>query len=471
LDSNFQNKNIMKQNLSLLIISSLALLASCTKVLEQDPQESLDAADAFSTRAGVEAGLTGIYDGLQAGDHNGIGVWIYADLYADNLTHTGTFPTFAQMANKQLLADNVNITNMWNVIYNSINRANNVIDAAPKINDPAFNSNAAVAEARCLRAFCYFDILRFFGGTPAGYNQAGGLGLPIFTAPTLAPADAAPKARSTEAEVYTQILGDLDFAIANLPTTAANGRVTKNAATALKARVQLYREQWTDAEAQATAIISQFETQANGGLVSGANYANLWLSKNVKPESIWELQYFSDDRNFGAFYYYTGATGGRNEITSSTSLNTAHETGDLRKPVNVTVAAAGIPANKTRKFSRPSGDDNIILIRLAELYLIRAEARARKASADIAGAQSDLNVIRTRAGLPATTAATTADLITAIKRERRIELAHEGHRYFDLRRYNSVSEVGITESFRTLWPIPQRETLTSGGVVTQNPGY
>jgi hypothetical protein len=163
--------------------------------------------------------------------------------------------------------------------------------------------------------------------------------------------------------------------------------------------------------------------------------------------------------------------GGRNEITSSASLNSAHEAGDIRKPINVTVASPGIPANKTRKFSRVPGDDNIILIRLAELYLIRSEARARKPTPDITGSQNDLNVIRNRAGLSNTTATTVTDLISAIKRERRVELAHEGHRWFDIRRYNSIGDVGITESFRALWPIPQRETLTSAGVIAQNPGY
>lgn len=445
----------MKNIIKLMVAGSVLAVTSCTKVLNQQPQTSLDPETAFSTRTGVEAGILGIYDGFQNGDYYGLAIWIYADLYADNLSHTGTFPTFAQMANKQLLSDNVNIVNMWNAIYNTINRANNVILQAEKLNDPAFNKNAAIAEARCLRAVGYFDLIRFFGGTSAGYGKTGGLGVPLYTTPTLSPSDAEPKPRASEEQVYAQIISDLDFAIANLPTSSANGRVNRNVALAMKARVQLYREQWADAETQATAVISQFAAQPNGGLVSGANYANLWLSKNQRPESIWELQYFTDDRNFGAFYYYPSSLGGRNEITSSASLAAAHEPGDLRLPVNVTTAAPGIPANKTRKFSRVPGDDNIILIRLAELYLIRAEARARKANPDIAGAQADLNVVRNRAGLPNTTAATVADLINAIQRERRVELAHEGHRWFDLRRYNNYSVVGITEPFRSLWPIPQ----------------
>ena len=454
-----------------ILILMIVLISSCTKILEQEPQSQLDPSTAFSTKAGVEAGLFGIYDGLQALDHYGVHYWAFADMYADNITHTGTFPTFAQVANKQILADNINITNMWNVIYNTINRANNVIKQAQLLNDPSFDKNAAVAEARCLRALCYFDLIRFFGGSTTGYNKPNGVGVPLILEPTINATDATPKARSTEAEVYVKIIEDLDFAIASLPATAANGRLTKNAATSLKARVQLYREQWNDAETLATTVIAQFSSSANGGLMPGATYANLWLQKNQKPESIWELQFFSDDGNVGAFYFYTGALGGRNEITSSATLGAAHEAGDIRLPVNRTVAATGIPANKTRKFSRVAGDDNVILIRLAELYLIRAEARARKSSPDIAGAQADLNVIRNRAGLANTTATTATDLINAILLERRVEFAHEGHRWFDLRRYNRYSDVGITEPHRSLFPLPQREVLSSGNVIKQNAGY
>lgn len=455
----------------IILLLTLISFTSCKKILDQQPQTQIDPTEAFSTRAGVEAGIIGIYDGLQAQDYYGLHYWVFADLYADNLSHTGTFPSFAQVANKQLLADNINITNMWNVMYNMINRANNVIKQAQLLNDPLFDKNSALAQARCLRALCYFDLIRYFGGSATGYNKANGVGVPLVLDPTINVTDATPKARATEAEVYAKIIEDLDFAIANLPPTAANGRLTKNAATALKARLQLYREQWDDAETLATTVINQFSALPNGGLVGRNDYTNLWLQKNAKPESIWELQFFTDDANAGAFYYYTGALGGRNEITSTASLGSAHEAGDIRLPVNRTIAATGIPANKTRKFSRISGDDNVILIRLAELYLIRAEARARKSVPDIAGSQADINLIRNRAGLANITAVTVHDLINVIINERRVELAHEGHRWFDLRRYNRYADVGITESHRALFPIPQREVLSSGNVINQNAGY
>lgn len=456
----------------LLPIFALSLgISSCTKILDQQPQSSLDAATAYTSRQGVEAGLLGCYSSLQSGNYYGLRFWALGDLETDILLHTGTFPSFAQFANRALLADNAEITNIWSTLYNAINRTNNIIASAPGIIDPAFNVNQAVAEARFLRGLFYFDLIRGFGGSTSGYNKPGGLGVPLFTKPTLTPADAAPQARKTEAEIYTQIVTDLDFAIANLPTASVNGRATVNVANSIKARLELYRENWTSAETLASTVISQFSTQPNGGLVAGASYANLWLSKNQRPESIWELQFDINNTNSIAFFYYPTANGGRNEITSLASFGAAHEAGDLRLTTNRTTTS---PFNKTLKYTRVPGDDHVTLVRLSELYLIRAEARARKANPDITGAQADLNVVRTRAGLPNTTALTPVDLVTAIARERRIEFAHEGHRKFDMRRYNTfINLPGMTSAsdWRALWPIPQRETLTSKNIITQNPGY
>jgi hypothetical protein len=110
--------------------------------------------------------------------------------------------------------------------------------------------------------------------------------------------------------------------------------------------------------------------------------------------------------------------------------------------------------------------DNVIMMRLSEVYLTRAESRAMLNN--LTGALADLNVIRVRAGLTPSIAATQAALLTAIRKERRLELAHEGQRFFDLRRYN---ETGITQTFRNLFPLPQSEIINSAGTVAQNPGY
>lgn len=462
----------MKKILYSLLVVGLVATSCEKKLLEQEPGSSIDASTAFTTESGVIGGVNGIYSLLQSGNYYGLRYWALSDLYADVLRHTGTFPSFAQFGNRALLPDNTEITNMWNTIYNGINRANSVIAAVPNIADPSFTAAERgnyLGQARFLRALMYFDLVRAWGGSVTGYNKAGGKGVPLFTTPTTKPEDATPKARSTEAEVLKLVEDDLTFAIANLPATYTKGKVNVDAANALKARLELYRGNWAQAELLATQVIDKYKNATpNGGLVPGTNYASLWTSQNVTPESIFELQFDANNTNSIAFFYYPSSLGGRNEISASTLLGPAHESGDLRRPVNVTTS----PANKTQKYTRVNGTDNVIIIRLAELYLIRAEARAQQDK--LLEAAQDVNVIRNRAGLTNTTAITKDDLLLAIEKENYIEFAHEGHRFFDLRRNNREDVVlGFTgqNEFRALWPIPQRENLTSNKVVEQNTGY
>ena len=486
----------MKLNYKLVItvVSLGALLtASCQKeTLDQAPQASLSAAGAIKDAATVNAATLGIYSGFQSGNYYGLRYHIFADLYADNIRNTGTFSSFKQFENKTLLADNTEISAMWNSMYSTINRANAVIAAVPGIADPTLVKDNVLAEARILRANVYFDLIRYWGGSNTGFNKAGGVGVPLVLTPTLVEADAAPRARATEAAVLAQINADLDFAI-NVATftntNATTGRVSKDYAKALKARVALYMGDY------ATALSLSNELIASGrySLTPGVTYRDIWANKNTK-ESLWEIQFEPTNSNSIAFFYYTTGNGGRNEIAAFSTLNSAHEAGDVRTAINTTTqggaaATATAAANfKTLKYTRVgTGDDNVVMFRLAELYLIRAEARAQLGgAANLVDALADVNVIRVRAGLAAnTTATTTATLITAILKERRVEFAHEGHRFFDLKRTNTLVStitnstgqsvfgiIGTTDNgFKALWPIPQREVLTSGGIIAQNTGY
>ena len=473
----------MKLNykLVLTLVSLGALLtASCQKeTLDQNPQASLEASTAIKDAATVNAATLGIYSGFQSGNYWGLRYFAFSDMYADNINHVGTFPSFSAIWNVAILPDNTEVNAMWNSMYSTINRANTVIAAVPGIADPTLNKDNALAEARVLRANVYFDLIRYWGGSKTGFNQAGGVGVPLVLTPTLVEADATPKARATEAVVMAQVIADLDFAI-GVATFANNntvGRVNKDYAKALRARVALYMDDNT------TALTYSNELIASGryALTPGVTYRDIWANKNTK-ESLWEIQFEPTNSNSVAFFYYTTATGGRNEIATSSGLNTAHEAGDVRQAINATTLGGGSTNLKTLKFTRVStGDDNVVMFRLSELYLIRAEARAQLGT-DLVGALADVNVIRIRAGLAAnTTATTTATLMTAIFKERRVEFAHEGHRFFDLKRTNllattiGASYFGISgtinNTFRALWPIPQRETLTSGGIIAQNTGY
>ena len=201
-----------------------------------------------------------------------------------------------------------------------------------------------------------------------------------------------------------------------------------------------------------------------------SDYSTLYLSQNTQPESIFELNYDINNTNSMAFYYFPSNLGGRNEIGSSATL-VAQSTADGRRAMNVFLIGS---SSKTKKYSRINGTDNFIIIRLAEMYLTRAESRALKAVPDLTGALADLNVIRSRAGLPSSTTSVATTLVTEILADRYWEFAHEGHAFFDFKRTNRLSTLtGFTglNTFRALYPTPQREILNSAGKIKQVTGY
>lgn len=476
----------MKKLLINITLASL-LAAGCTKVIDKElPQNSIPVADLAKDPVSIRAALNGAYSSMLSANYMGLRYWLFADLYADNMSHVGTFPSFAQFAAKNLLADNVEISNMWQQIYICINRANQVIDAATSNSDATFTDKAAViAQARALRAYHYFNLLRFWGGNENGYNKGNDAngrtwGVPIRLKPSLVERDTDPIARSGEAETWNQVLADLDptAVIANLPNSG-NRIITQRAANALRARVQLYREQWAEAETLSTTVINANPGLANINFANGGLYTNLYGAVAPISEVIWTLPFDPTNQNSIAFFYLPASLGGRNEVSATTTLRDAHEANDARRLINFTSTTypANFPASpavnaKTLKYTRVStGDDFYHHIRLAEVYLIRAEARARIGT-DLTGAANDLNIVRNRAGLPNTTAVTQAELLAAILAERRVELAHEGHRFFDLRRYNRLDLLSMTtNSHRVRLPLPQTELFRSGAILVQNPGY
>jgi hypothetical protein len=277
--------------------------------------------------------------------------------------------------------------------------------------------------------------------------------------PTYTAAQAAPHARSSAGDVFNQILSDVNDAIANIPASSDFGRAGTVTAIAFKARVELYVGNYDSAAADAEQVITMI-----GGSGLSNSYPGIFAAKNVQPESIFELQFSATNTNGLFFYYY-----GRDEVATDASLQAAYDPADTRLPVNYFKFDGTIG---TSKYDDADGSQDISLIRLAEMYLTHAEAVLRGSNPDIPTATSDLNTVRARAGVAPTTAVTIADLETAILNENRLEFPHEAHRWFDLRRLGlAVSTFGITDPTKVLWPIPQSEVLTSGNVITQNPGY
>ncbi len=439
------------------------MVMGCNKILDQNPLSSLAATTAFTTGPSITAGIQGIYSTFQNASYYGTDYTLLCDLEADNLDHTGSYPTYEQVKNRAITPDNTNITGIWNEIYAGINRCNTIIAAASTITTDGYDSVPDIAEAKFLRAFMYFDLMRYFGGTPSGYIDPNGEGVPIVLAPTFSAVEAAPHVRSSAGAVFAQIISDLGIAIANLPSSNALGRANTNAAIALRARVELYIGQYDAAAADAETLISQLgPMNATGGLDPA--YSDLYVSKNYQPESIFELQFSNVDQNGLFFYYY-----GRDEVATSSSLKAAYQPADIRLPVNYFHFDGVIG---TSKYDLADGSNDITLIRLSEMYLTHAEGVMRGSNPNLATAIGDINVVRGRAQetLDATTSST--QLLADILEENRLEFPHECHRWFDLRRLGlAASTFGITDTTKVLWPIPQNEVLTSGNVIAQNPGY
>lgn len=431
---------------------------SCDKVLDQQPQNALASTQVFVDLAGVNAALTGVYGGLTTSNYYGLRYPVFADLLADNLNHIGTFPSFAEIKNRNIQTNNAEVTNMWAAIYATINRANNVIEYTPGVGAILdADKKRIVAEAKFLRALCYFDLVRYWGDVPL-----------VLTATKKAD-ESLNVARTPATAVYDQVKKDFDDAEADLSEGSAS-RATKSGARALKARLALYRGQYSDAATLADQVI------ATTKFTLLPVYRDNFDVKN-SAEAIFEVNFDNITSSQYAFYNFPGSRGGRNEVSpTGTTLLTAYEAGDRRKSASISdgtyvVNNQTIPANVGIKYTKAgTGEDDYRVIRLAEVILISAEAKARIGT-DLPGALTLLNRIRTRAGLSLSTAATQASLLTAIEQERRVELAFEGQRWFDLvRTGRALTVLNITDARKLLLPIPFRE-ITNNPNLTQNPGY
>src|ERR1700722_8245493 len=352
----------MKKLFLMLLLGSVMTMG-CNKILNQSPLSSLDATTAFTSGPAVTAGLLGAYNSFQNASYYGTDYSLLCDLEADNLDHTGSFPQYEQVKNRAITPDNTTVLGTWNTIYQGINRVNTIIADIPSIKDASFDSAAALGEADFLRAFMYFDLMRFWGGTPSGYSDPNGEGVPLILAPTFTAADAAPHARSSAGQVYAQILKDLSYAGANIPATNDAGRATAMAATAFRARVELYIGQYDAAAADAETVISTL------GALS-PSYPGIFAVKNVTPESIFELQFSATNTNGLYFYYF-----GRDEVATDSSLGDAYGAGDTRFGVNYYSGPddSGKAVFATSKYNDPDGSQDISLIRLSEMYLTHAE--------------------------------------------------------------------------------------------------
>jgi hypothetical protein len=444
----------MKTSMKMKYLGVLALavtMAACDDPLVTDPTASIDETTALSNARGIELGLNGAYRSLTVASLYGTNETAYPDLYADNLDFTGTFQTDREVALRNITTGNTSVLGMWAAYYDGINRANNLLEAIPSASGlEAAAAAVARGEALFIRALHYSMANRYFGGVP------------LVLTPTRGVDEGSLVSRATTAEVWAQVITDLEEARTLLPTGRINGRATQGAAEALLARAYLEAGQYAQARDRAAAVIANTSYRLN------TNYRDNFTVEN-SPESIFELQFSANHQNSQAFWFFPQALGGRLGYAPSASLFNAYEATDARRAASI--ALQGTQRYGNKYFRIALGDDNVIVLRLAEMYLIRAEANARLNAAP-AVVRADLDVLRARAGLLplAITVDTQTELLDAVLQERRVEYAMEGHRFFDLRRMGRAEAVLQIAPERLLWPIPQAERDVNENL-DQNPGY
>jgi hypothetical protein len=382
----------------------------------------------------------------------------YYGMYADELNFTGTDQNSVDFVQGTVSITNSADLNIWRNNYSSIYQCNQLITQFKSgQNITANTANQFVSEAKFLRAYSYFYLSNSFGAVPLLLNTDATY--------------SAQASRTDSATVYAQIVQDLKDAQSGLSVSyQGTGKVRANkwAATALLARVYLYQKDWANAESMTSAVI-------NSGLYGPLETpANVFLAGS--KESI--LQFYTQN-GFSIDCPSLIPSSGLPNYPLTTTLLNAFEVGDLRKSVwaKATVvngASYFYPYKYHNRTTTTTAPEYLVALRLAEQFLIRAEARARQNN--INGAQSDLNTIRSRAGLPNTTATSQALLLDAIMHERQVEFFTEwGHRFFDLKRTGRINPV--IGAYKTTWkstasllPIPQNE-ITYDGNLTQNAGY
>jgi len=378
----------------------------------------------------------------------------------NNTRHQSFAPTPAQG----------NVGDVWRQAFFAIHRCADVLKNVPGIADPALDKDRVLGEARFVRALSYFNLVRLYGK------------LPLVTEPSKSPDQNFQIPRSEVSEVYDFIVSDLVEAERLLPTTHSNrARAAKGAAQALLAKVYLTRQASGDTE-KALAELEKVMANSQYSLLPGNNYADLFtVGKQNTAETIFEVSYRpnteQEDHTLdritvpaqGNQYYL------RPEPAFIAALN-ANPT-DLRRG-----ATLGVFNNQTyiKKYeagppnvttNRRTQDVNIVVLRLADVILLRAEALNELGRTS--EAIPFLNQIRQRAGLAPATATSKEAVQQAIENERFLELAFEGHRWFDLVRWNkAVGNIpNLTDPDRILWPIPAREIDLNPNLLPQNPSY
>ncbi len=488
--------NLTNKQTGILLAVLLIVMGGCKKsFLDVEPQGQITAQKFWKTGNDANAAVNAIYGNLRSAGQVGIASMAIESLGSDDAdagAKQSDLPEMYQFDNFSVTSSNQFVGSFWAGLYTEINLCNQVLDNVDTMSTvDATLKTRYLAEAKFVRAYCYFRLVRAYGGVP--------LHLKVPKEPV-----EFNKERSTASEIWIAIEKDLTDAEAVLPVTYSNatdyGRATKGAAQALHAKAAMYQKKWTDVKTYSDKVIN------SGAYTLFNNYSNLFLYTNkLCSESVFEIQC---DLIIGAekgssfpWSQYSECQSPENRNgwgwnVPSQDLVSAFSAASDNIRMNATIIM--IPETVGGDNIVQSGNNNprynqkiyvpssvyvsgyprgcqkdVLAIRYADVLLMNAEANNELGT--LPAATVALNQVRTRAGLPATTATNQASLRTAIWDERRLELAMENDRYFDVIRQGRAASLfgvkGWIANKNEVWPIPYNEILLSGGKLTQNQGY
>lgn len=477
--------------LSLMLIS----MSGCEKFLNVDPPYTQDAENFFETKEDFERALIGAYDLLQG---SFISLWI-GEIASDNSIAGGESVNDSQglhqIDNMTHGGVNNELRNVLRWNYAGITRVNYIMENKDKIDFPG--KGELIAEARFLRAYYYFELVKFFGDVPLIIDKRIGI------------EEARSIPRSPKSEVYAQIEDDLAHAASILPwNSSVKGKASKGAALSLLGKAYLYQGKYSEA----AATLDEVRNSGIYSLIS--DYDQLFLAANENnTETVFDVQYsglegggyecliclegnaapgFHGIRQYNGPIYGDGnsynlptqelydAFSNNDPRRKATILDIEAFIAEQPNPESITYAigAGGHTGYYNNKYIKRQGEiglpDNDLtspvnyrVIRYADVLLMAAEAHFQ--SGNTSTAQQLVNAVRSRAGVPGIA----VNSLTKIYDERRFELSGEGHRFFDLVRTGQASQFipGFIPGKHELFPIPQVEIDLTGGTWSQNPGY
>lgn len=465
--------------LLLLVICIAPTITGCKKYLEVPlPIDQLSTGNVFNTKPTIISAVNGMYsafsEGIIKANYYKITFWWSDEGEISPLPGS----EIGDIISANIVPANTQLMQLV-FFYRTIFRTNNLIEKLPSVSTtilPDAEKKQYIAAAKYIRAAEHFTLVSSWGD------------IPLIT--TTSADENLNKPRTPANEVYNQIIKDLQEASADLPSTVntSNSKTIHNKfqPLALLAKVYLYLGRWAEAEATASEVINSSQYL----LVTGVN--------NVFKRGSREAIFSMGSTGTGLLFDNRAVLGWLTLPATSGNTTSSHcaipaamlarfESGDQRNVNgNWTISLFGkVFANKYLYNSSATSTtinanpQDFIYQRLAELYLIRAEARAQQGNLTGANsASTDINLVRTRAGLPNTTAGTQTQILAAIEKERVTELFYEGHRWYDLKRTGQLQAVLGAVPYKAanykahynLWPIPLTE-LNNSPNLTQNPGY